>query len=89
METNELIDLLTRRLDSAQRAIDVLADDAAENGRPCRAREAAELAELCRTAVAAARDVTPEQSAAGCPGYPGPCPDGMDWGEWLAINNVD
>lgn len=25
----------------------------------------------------------------GHPGYPGPCPDGMDWGDWLAANNVD
>lgn len=23
------------------------------------------------------------------PGYPGPCPDGMDWSAWLAFNNVD
>jgi hypothetical protein len=23
------------------------------------------------------------------PGYPGPCPEGMDWSEWLAFNNVD
>jgi hypothetical protein len=23
------------------------------------------------------------------PGYPGPCPEGMDWSEWLARNNVD
>ena len=23
------------------------------------------------------------------PGYPGPCPDGMDWSRWLAANNVD
>lgn len=27
--------------------------------------------------------------ATDCPGYPGPCPDGMDWSEWLARNNVD
>jgi hypothetical protein len=25
----------------------------------------------------------------GHPGYPGPCPDGMDWGDWLAENNLD
>ena len=25
----------------------------------------------------------------GCPGYPGPCPAGMDWSSWLAFNNVD
>jgi hypothetical protein len=25
----------------------------------------------------------------GNPGYPGPCPEGMDWSEWLAMNNVD
>jgi hypothetical protein len=23
------------------------------------------------------------------PGYPGPCPEGMDWSRWLAMNNVD
>ena len=23
------------------------------------------------------------------PGYPGPCPDGVDWSDWLAMNNVD
>jgi hypothetical protein len=34
-----------------------------------------------------------ETGGYGCadnvPGYPGPCPDGMDWGAWLAFNNVD
>ena len=25
----------------------------------------------------------------GGPGYPGPCPEGMDWSRWLAMNNVD
>ena len=25
----------------------------------------------------------------GGPGYPGPCPEGMDWSEWLQMNNVD
>lgn len=23
------------------------------------------------------------------PGWPGPCPDGMTWEQWLADNNVD
>ena len=23
------------------------------------------------------------------PGYPGPCPDGMDYTRWLAFNNID
>lgn len=23
------------------------------------------------------------------PGYPGPCPEGMDYTRWLAMNNVD
>ena len=27
--------------------------------------------------------------AGNMPGYPGPCPDGMDWSAWLAMNNVD
>lgn len=36
-------------------------------------------------------DSREEQSAAGSnpPGYPGPCPEGMDWSDWLAMNNVD
>jgi hypothetical protein len=29
-----------------------------------------------------------DEPAAG-PGYPGPCPEGMDWSAWLAMNNVD
>lgn len=24
-----------------------------------------------------------------CPGYPGPCPEGMNYTRWLAMNNVD
>ena len=28
-------------------------------------------------------------TCSGGPGYPGPCPEGMDWGDWLAANNVD
>lgn len=28
-------------------------------------------------------------TCSGGPGYPGPCPEGMDWGDWLAMNNVD
>lgn len=27
--------------------------------------------------------------AGGGHGYPGPCPEGMDWSAWLAFNNVD
>jgi hypothetical protein len=27
--------------------------------------------------------------AGNMPGYPGPCPDGVDWSAWLAMNNVD
>ncbi len=27
--------------------------------------------------------------ASGGPGYPGHCPEGMDWSAWLAMNNVD
>jgi len=29
------------------------------------------------------------ETAGNMPGYPGPCPDGMDWSAWLAVNNVD
>lgn len=25
----------------------------------------------------------------GHPGYPGPCPEGMEWGDWLAAATVD
>jgi len=38
-----------------------------------------------RAACAARR----EPEAGGGPGYPGPCPEGMDWSAWLAMNNVD
>jgi hypothetical protein len=31
----------------------------------------------------------PQPEAGGGPGYPGPCPEGMDWSAWLAFNNVD
>ncbi|NBW14776.1 MAG: hypothetical protein EBR82_42935 [Caulobacteraceae bacterium] len=31
----------------------------------------------------------PQPEAGGGPGYPGPCPEGMGWSEWLAFNNVD
>jgi hypothetical protein len=34
-------------------------------------------------------DLLDEDEPAGGPGYPGPCPDGMDWSAWLAMNNVD
>lgn len=34
-----------------------------------------------------------EDDGYGCagnmPGYPGPCPEGMDYTRWLAMNNVD
>lgn len=30
-----------------------------------------------------------EIPAASSPGYPGECPEGMDWSRWLAMNNVD
>ena len=36
-------------------------------------------------------DDDPSEAAceSGSPGYPGPCPEGMDWSSWLAFNNVD
>ena len=36
-------------------------------------------------------DDAEDDEPAGCypPGYPGPCPEGMDWSAWLAFNNVD
>lgn len=34
-------------------------------------------------------DDSPNATSPTMPGYPGPCPDGMDWSDWLAVNNVD
>jgi hypothetical protein len=42
-------------------------------------------ARWARVALAGRRE--PEAGAG--PGYPGPCPEGMDWSAWLAFNNVD
>jgi len=36
-----------------------------------------------------AKYAAPEQPTSGGPGYPGECPEGMDWSRWLAMNNVD
>lgn len=36
--------------------------------------------------TSATDEVGPQENP---PGYPGPCPSGMDWSSWLAFNNVD
>lgn len=36
--------------------------------------------------TATADDYLPRPDAAG---YPGPCPEGVTWEEWLATNNLD
>lgn len=85
METNERITRLARLLDEAQRALDVLAADAAGAGAHAKATEASDLAMRIRARIRRYMDAPgPNQ-----PGYPGPCPEGMDWGRWLAANNVD
>lgn len=30
-----------------------------------------------------------ECPSSDCPGYAGPCPEGMDYSAWLAFNNID
>lgn len=40
-------------------------------------------------AIDAARDWLQEHDEPMPPGYPGECPEGMDWSAWLAMNNVD
>lgn len=40
-------------------------------------------------AAYAASEQANKHASPGMPGYPGPCPDGMGWSEWLAMNNVD
>lgn len=84
MTTEEKLYRLRRALHKAQKAIDVLADSHEHQGM---AMEAAELAEHCRAVLAATGG--DEATPIGCPGYPGECPEGMDWGRWLAMNNVD
>lgn len=51
----------------------------------------AELRKLLRLAARVLEVVERHEANAGGggPGYPGPCPDGMDWTDWLAMNNVD
>lgn len=30
-----------------------------------------------------------EEPSCSMPGWPGECPEGIDWSDWLAMNNVD
>lgn len=84
MTTDEKLYRLRRALHKAQKAIDVLAGS---HEHPRTAAEAAELAEHCRAVLAGTGHEAGQPI--GCPGYPGECPEGMDWGRWLAMNNVD
>ena len=45
--------------------------------------------EAIKEAEGCARASELETETQNPPGYPGPCPEGMDWSEWLAFNNVD
>lgn len=80
-------DRLINLLDEAQRAIDVLAGYAAAYGRIDAAHEATGIAMRLRAGMRAAR-IEQEHPGPNPPGYTGPCPEGMDWGRWLAMNNV-
>lgn len=46
-----------------------------------------ELVARWRVLERAAREA--EAGPRGGPGWPGPCPAGVDWSDWLAMNNVD
>ncbi|NDC95437.1 hypothetical protein EB077_09045 [bacterium] len=87
----ETIDRLVNLLDEAQKALDVLAGYVAAPATIGAAYEATEIAMRIRAGMRAARIEQAEQENPGPnpPGYPGPCPEGMDWGQWLAMNNVD
>lgn len=85
MTNDEKIYRLRRALQKAHRAIRTIA--ALAPNSQARAEEAARLAEHCRAVLAATGHDAAEPI--GCPGYPGPCPEGMEYGQWLAMNNVD
>lgn len=84
MTTDEKIYRLLAALHDAQKAIDTLA---VTDASVSRAHEAATLAHHLRAVLAATGPA--EAEPIGCPGYPGPCPEGMEYGRWLAMNNVD
>lgn len=52
-----------------------------------RVRVVLELVDRWRVLERAARRA--EAGPRGGPGWPGPCPDGVGWTDWLAANNVD
>lgn len=84
MTTDEKIYRLRRALQKAEKAIGVLAVTGTSIAR---AHEAATLAHHLRAVLAATGPA--EAEPIGCPGYPGPCPEGIEYGRWLAMNNVD
>ena len=79
MPTDEKLYRLRRALHKAQKAIDVLAGSHEHQEL---AEEAAQLAEHCRAVLAETLDEAPKFSLPVCP-------DGIDFGRWLAMNNAD
>lgn len=47
------------------------------------------VADIVAGARADGLTVEAEVPERGGPGWPGPCPDGVDWSDWLAANNLD
>ena len=47
------------------------------------------MAETIRRTVVNVTPIETEEPAGNCPGWAGPCPEGMDWSEHLAMNNID
>ena len=84
MTNDEKIYRLRAALYDAQKAIDTLA---ATDTSVARAHEAATLAHHLRAVLAPTGPA--EAEPIGCPGYPGPCPEGVEYGRWLATHNVD
>lgn len=63
-------------------------DGEAERGEYCYTVEPSRTGEVLRMLAARLESEASEHEGRS-PGYPGPCPEGMDWSAWLAFNNVD
>ena len=65
-------------------------DGEAAPGEHCYTAQDSGTAEVLRS-IAAWQESERRAKCApqGMPGYPGPCPEGMGWSQWLAMNNVD